>query len=192
ARVEPAWIEQQASHLVKKSWRDAHWSRKRGAVVAYEQVTLFGLTLAEQRTVQFGRQDPPQAHAVFLLEALARCEIDARADFVRANARVLAEAREIEAKRRRIGLVRSDEELAAFFAGKLPADVSTTAALDAWYRRATPSEQAAMRWSLADVLGESAGVGAREFPGELEFAGHALPLAYRFVQIGRAACRERV
>src|SRR5690606_21309676 len=69
----------------------------------------------------------------------------------------------------------------AFFAGKLPADVSTTAALDAWYRRATPSEQAAMRWSLADVLGESAGVGAREFPGELEIAGHALPLAYRFV-----------
>ena len=181
ARVEPAWIEQQAAHLVKKSWRDAHWSRKRGAVVAFEQVTLFGLTLAEQRTVQFGRQDPAQAHAVFVLEALARCEIDARADFVRANARVLAEAREIEAKRRRSGLLRSDEELAAFFTGKLPSDISTTAALDAWYRRATPTEQAAMRWSLADVLGDSAGVGAREFPGELEFAGHALPLAYRFV-----------
>jgi ATP-dependent helicase HrpA len=181
ARVEPAWIEQQAAHLVKKSWRDAHWSRKRGAVIAFEQVTLFGLTLAEQRTVQFGRQDPAQAHAVFLREALARCEIDARADFVRANARVLAEAREIEAKRRRGGLLRSDEELAAFFTGKLPADTSTTAALDAWYRRATPTEQAAMHWSLVDVLADSAGVGVREFPGEFEIAGHALQLAYRFM-----------
>ncbi|RYD14001.1 MAG: ATP-dependent RNA helicase HrpA [Lysobacteraceae bacterium] len=181
ARVEPAWIEQQAAHLVKRSWRDAHWSRKRGAVVAYEQATLFGLVLAEQRLVQFGRQEPSQAHALFLREGLARCEVDARAAFLRANARVLAEAREIEAKRRRSGLLRDEQELAAFFAGKLPADISTAAALDAWYRRASPSEQAALHWSLDDVLGESAGAGARDYPRELEFAGHALPLAYRFL-----------
>jgi len=181
ARVEPAWIEQQAAHLVKKSWRDAHWSRKRGAVLAFEQVTLFGLPLVEKRTVQFGRQDPKRAHAIFLVEALARADLDARADFVRANARVLAQAREIEAKRRRSGLVRSDEELAAFFAGKLPEDVHTAAALDAWYRKAAPGEQAALHWSLADVLGESAAAGAADFPAELQVAGHALRLSYRFV-----------
>ncbi|MEP7042972.1 MAG: ATP-dependent RNA helicase HrpA [Dokdonella sp.] len=181
ARVEPAWIEQQAAHLVKRSWRDAHWSRKRGAVVAFEQVMLFGLTLVEKRAVQFGAQDPPLAHAVLVGEALARGEIDARADFVRANLRVLAEAREIEAKRRRSGLLRSDEELAAFFDGKLPTDIHTAAALDAWYRRATPTEQAALHWSLADVLAEAQGAGARDFPTQLEIAGHALRLAYRFV-----------
>jgi ATP-dependent helicase HrpA len=181
ARVEPAWIEQQAAHLVKKSWRDAHWSRKRGAVVAHEQVTLFGLNLVEQRTVQFGRQDPALAHRIFLTEALARGELDARADFVRANARVLAQAREIEAKRRRSGLLRSDEELAAFFAGKLPADINTSAALDAWYRKASPAEQAALHWSLAEVLGESPGVGARDFPAELHIASHKLRLSYRFM-----------
>jgi ATP-dependent helicase HrpA len=181
ARVEPAWIEQQAAHLVRKSWRDAHWSRKRGAVLAFEQATLFGLTLVEKRAVQFGKQDPKLAHEIFLAEALARGEIDARADFVRANMRVLAEAREIEAKRRRSGLVRSDDELAAFFAGKLPAGINTSAALDAWYRGATPTEQAAVHWSLGDVLGAEAGVGAREFPLELEVAGHSLQLSYRFV-----------
>ena len=181
ARVEPAWIEQQAAHLVRKSWRDAHWSRKRGAVVAFEQVTLFGLTLVEQRTVQFGRQDPQLAHEVFVRQALTRCELDARADFVRANARVLVEAGEIEAKRRRSGLLRNEDELAAFFAGKLPADINTGAALDAWYRKASPTEQAALRWSLADVLGESHGAGARDFPAELEVAGHALRLSYRFL-----------
>ncbi|HEY0230653.1 MAG TPA: ATP-dependent RNA helicase HrpA, partial [Dokdonella sp.] len=181
ARVEPAWIEQQAAHLVKRSWRDVHWSRKRGAVVAFEQVTLFGLTLVEKRAVQFGAQDPALAHAVFVGEALARGEIDARADFVRANLRVLAEAREIEAKRRRSGLLRGDEELAAFFAGKLPAEIHTAVALDAWYRRATPTEQAALHWSLADVLAEAHGAGARDFPAQLEIAGHALHLGYRFV-----------
>ncbi|MBO9664722.1 ATP-dependent RNA helicase HrpA [Dokdonella sp.] len=181
ARVEPIWIEQQAAHLVKKSWRDAHWSRKRGAVIAFEQVTLFGLTLVEKRPVQFGAQDPHRAHEIFAREALARCEIDARADFVRANARVLAEAREIEAKRRRSGLLLGDEELAAFFAGKLPDDVYTSVALDAWYRRASPAEQAALHWSLADVMGESPGVGARDFPAQLELAGHPLRVSYRFL-----------
>jgi ATP-dependent helicase HrpA len=181
ARVEPEWIEQQAAHLVKRSWRDVHWSRKRGAVIAFEQVTLFGLTLVEKRAVQFGKQDPALAHEVFLREALARGEIDARADFIAANARVLAQAHELEAKRRRAGLVRGEDELAAFFAGKLPADVHTAAALDAFYRKAPPAEQAALHWSLADVLAESPGVGAREFPAHLEVAGHKLRLSYRFV-----------
>gem|GEM_PF-608301 len=181
ARIEPAWIEQQAAHLVRKTWRDAHWSRKRGAVVAFEQVTLFGLTLVEKRAVQFGPQDPAQAHGVFLREALARGEVDARADFVRANARVLAQAHELEAKRRRSGLVRSEDELAAFFAGKMPDDIHTAAALDAWYRKATPQEQAALHWSLDDVLSESPGIGAREFPAALDVGGHRLRLAYRFV-----------
>ncbi|WP_291213436.1 ATP-dependent RNA helicase HrpA [Dokdonella sp.] len=181
ARVEPHWIEQQAAHLVRRSWRDAHWSRRRGAVVAHEQVNLFGLALVEQRMVQFGKQDPLQAHAIFLREALARCEIDAKADFVRANARVLAQAHETEAKLRRSGLVRNDEQLAAFFAGKLPGDISTSAALDAWYRRAAPGEQAALRWSLADVLDAGDAAGAQAFPAQLEVAGHALRLSYRFV-----------
>jgi len=181
ARVDPAWIEQQAAHLVRRAWRDAHWSRKRGAVVAYEQVTLFGLTLVEKRAVQFGTQDPAQAHAIFLREALARGEIDARADFVRANARVLAEARDIEAKQRRSGLLRSEDELAGFFDGRLPADIHTAAALDAWYRRASPAEQAALRWSLADVMAGGGGLAARDFPAKVEVAAHALRYDYRFV-----------
>ena len=181
ARVEPAWIEQQAAHLIRKSWRDVHWSKKRGAVVAFEQVTLLGLTLVEKRAVTFGKQDPKQAHDVFVREALARGEIDARADFVRANARVLAEAHELEAKRRRAGLVRGEDELATFFAGKMPDDIHTAAALDAWYRTASPQQQAALRWSLADVLAESPGIGVREFPAQLEVAGHKLRLTYRFV-----------
>jgi ATP-dependent helicase HrpA len=181
ARIEPEWVEAQAAHLVKRSWRDAHWSKKRGAVVAFEEVNLFGLTLVEKRLVQFGAQDQALAHEVFVREALARGDIDAKADFVRANARVLAEAHELEAKQRRSGLVKDETELAAWFTGKLPADIATSAALDAWYRRATTAEQAALRWSLADVLGAAPGIAVQDFPTRLEFAGHKLKLEYRFV-----------
>src|SRR5579875_848333 len=142
ARIEPAWIERQAAHLLRRTCHDPHWSRARGAVTAFEQVSLYGLVLAERRSVTFARQDPAQAHAIFLREALARCEIDCRADFVRANARVLEKAREIEAQQRRNGLLKSDEELAAFLTGKLPEDLCTSAALDAWWRRASAAQQA--------------------------------------------------
>jgi ATP-dependent helicase HrpA len=181
ARVEPAWIEQQAAHLLRASCRDPHWSRRRGAVVAYEQVSLFGLVLVERRAVDFQKQDPALAHAIFLREALARCDIEARADFVRANARVLEEAQGIEAKQRREGLIRGEDELAGFFAGKLPEDISSSRALDAWYRRAAPAEQAALRWSLDDVLSGGAGLDPKAFPASLEAGGQRYRLEYRFV-----------
>ncbi|MFT3791329.1 MAG: ATP-dependent RNA helicase HrpA [Rudaea sp.] len=181
AEVAPEWIERQAAHLVKRAWREPHWSRKRGAVLAFEQVTLFGLTLVEKRSVQFGAQNPTEAHEVFLREALARCDIDCRVDCVRANARVLEQAHEIEAKQRRSGLVRDEEERVAFLRGKIPGEISTAAAFDAWYRHASAAEQAALRWSLDDVLASAPGLRASDFPTHLDCAGYKLKLDYRFV-----------
>ncbi|QWT20605.1 ATP-dependent RNA helicase HrpA [Bacillus sp. NP157] len=181
ARVDPAWIESQAIHLVRATARDAHWSRKRGTVVAYEQVTLFGLVLVERRPVTFHKQDPRLAHEIFLREALVRGELDSRADFVRANTRVLEQAHDIEAKQRRAGLLRSDDELAAFFEGKLPESIADTRALDAWYRKAAPGEQAALRWTLADVMDTGAGLDPKAFPASLDIGQHRYRLEYRFV-----------
>ncbi len=168
ARVEPLWIEQQAAHLLRMSCREAHWSKKRGCVVAYEQVSLFGLVLVEKRPVTFQQQDPVLAHAIFLREALTRGDIDTRVDFVRANQRVLEEARGIEAKQRREGLIRHEDELVTFFEGKLPEEIASSRALDAWYRKARPAEQAVLRWSLDDVMVGGAGLDAKAFPATLE------------------------
>ncbi len=175
ARIEPLWIEQQVAHLLRGACREAHWSRKRGCVVAYEQVSLFGLILVERRPVTFQQQDPALAHEIFLREALARGDIDARADFVRANQRVLEDARGIEAKQRREGLIRHEDELVAFFEGKLPQEIASSRALDAWYSRARPAEQAALRWSLDDVMASGAGLDPKAFPAWLELATPGTP-----------------
>jgi ATP-dependent helicase HrpA len=181
ARIDPAWVEQQASHLVRATARDAHWSRKRGTVVAYEQVTLFGLVLVERRPVTFHKQDPKLAHDIFLREALVRGELDSKSDFVRANQRVLEQAHDIEAKQRRAGLLRSDDELVAFFDGKLPGSITDTRALDAWYRKASPGEQAALRWTLADVMDTGSGLDPKAFPASITLGQHTYRLEYRFV-----------
>jgi len=181
ARVEPLWIEQQAAHLLRTSCRDAHWSRKRGCVVAWEQVSLFGLVLVEKRAVTFQAQDPALAHAIFLREALVRGDIDSRADFVRANQRVLQQALEIEAKQRREGLIRHEDELVAFFEGKLPQAIASSRGLEVWYRAAHPAEQAALRWSLDDVLAGGAGLDPKAFPEFLQIAPQRYRLEYRFL-----------
>ncbi|HZX70310.1 MAG TPA: ATP-dependent RNA helicase HrpA, partial [Rhodanobacter sp.] len=181
ARVEPLWIEQQAAHLLRTHCRDAHWSKKRGCVVAYEQVSLFGLVLVEKRPVTFQQQDPALAHAIFLREALVRGDIDSRVDFVRANQRVLEDALGIEAKQRREGLIRHEDELVAFFEGKLSEEIASSRALDAWYRKARPAEQAALRWSLDDVMAGGAGLDAKAFPATLDIPPQRYKLEYRFV-----------
>lgn len=181
ARIEPLWIEQQAAHLLRSTCRDAHWSRKRGTVVAYEQVSLFGLVLVERRAVTFQKQDPPLAHEIFLREALARCDIETRADFVRANQRVLEDARGIEARQRREGLIRHEDELVDFFRGKLPEDIAGSRALEAWYRTARPAEQAALRWSIDDVMVGGAGLDPKAFPASLDIPPQRYRLEYRFV-----------
>jgi ATP-dependent helicase HrpA len=181
ARVEPLWVEQQAAHLLRMSCRDAHWSKKRGCVMAYEQVSLFGLVLVEKRPVTFQLQDPPLAHAIFVREALVRGDIDSRAEFVRANQRVLEEARGIEARQRREGLIRHEDDLVAFFDGKLPEEIASSRALDAWYRKARPAEQAVLRWSLDDVMVGGAGLDAKAFPAVMEIPPQRYRLEYRFV-----------
>ncbi|MGH8124327.1 MAG: ATP-dependent RNA helicase HrpA [Rhodanobacteraceae bacterium] len=181
ARIEPEWIERQAVHLLRHTCSDPHWSRARGAVQAFEQISLYGLVLVERRTVTFSKQDPALAHAIFLREALAHCDIDCRADFVRANTRVLDEAREIEAQQRREGLLKSDEDLAIFFAGKLPEDIASSAVLDAWYQRASAPERAALRWSLRDVLEAGVHGDAGAFPDAMDVGNQRLAFDYRFV-----------
>ena len=40
AKVLPEWAEEIGAHLVKRSYSEPHWSKKRAAVLAYERVTL--------------------------------------------------------------------------------------------------------------------------------------------------------
>ena len=65
-RIEPEWAEKLAGPLAKHHYSEPHWSTKREAVLAKERVTLFGVPLVADRTVNFGRIDPVAARELFL------------------------------------------------------------------------------------------------------------------------------
>jgi ATP-dependent helicase HrpA len=70
ASVNPMWIEQAGAHLVKRIYSEAHWVATGGYVGAFETVSLYGLTLASRRRVNYGQVQPLEARDVFIREAL--------------------------------------------------------------------------------------------------------------------------
>ena len=51
AHIESEWVESLAGDLCRRTYSDPHWERKRGEVVALEQVTLYGLPVVVARPV---------------------------------------------------------------------------------------------------------------------------------------------
>ena len=70
AAIKPEWAERLGDHLVKRSYSEPHWSKKRAAVMAYERVTLYGVPLVTDRLVTFGRVDRALSRELFIRHAL--------------------------------------------------------------------------------------------------------------------------
>src|SRR6185295_10058442 len=91
AKIDPAWIEPVADHLVGRSYFEPHWEKKRGQVVGYERVTLYGLTVVPKRRIDFARIDAEASREIFLRSALVEGELRTVAPFLRHNLALLQE-----------------------------------------------------------------------------------------------------
>ncbi|MFZ0387934.1 MAG: ATP-dependent RNA helicase HrpA, partial [Solirubrobacteraceae bacterium] len=109
AAVDSKQVEPLAEHLVKRSYGEPRWDRRRAAVVASERVTLYGLAIIESRTVQYGRIDPVASRELFIRRALVEGDWDERHAFMRENERRVEEVEALEARVRRRDLLASEE-----------------------------------------------------------------------------------
>ncbi|WP_434776339.1 ATP-dependent RNA helicase HrpA [Pseudomonas oryzihabitans] len=181
AKIEPDWIEPVAGHLVKKTHLEPHWEKKRGQVVAFEQVTLYGLIVVGRRPVHFGPIDPPAARELFIREGLVRGEINSRAKCLAANRALLERLDDLEAKARRRDILADEETLFDYYAARLPADVYQTATFDSWYRRESAKQPDLLLMREEDVLArEASEVTAAQYPDTLRLGELILPLSYEF------------
>src|SRR5262249_33196230 len=121
ASVNPIWIESAGAHLLKRTYSEPHWVRSGGFVAALESVSLYGLTLAAQRRVNFGCTEPAAAKQIFIREPLVspdqgeqefdpyvrrgkgrgREPMKVHGGFLQANRRLREEIEALEAKIRR-------------------------------------------------------------------------------------------
>jgi ATP-dependent helicase HrpA len=184
ASIEPEWIEPLAQHLVRRSYSEPHWERKRGSAVALEKVTLYGVPIVVDRKVNYGRIDPAAARELFIRHALVEGDWQTSHRFFAENRRLLAEAAELEHRVRRRGLIVGEDELFAFYDARVPADAVSAAHFDTWWKQARRADPDLLTFKPADLLSEDAAqVSTDSYPDiwTSQSAGlDALPLSYAF------------
>ncbi|MBB6341185.1 ATP-dependent helicase HrpA [Pseudomonas fluvialis] len=181
AKIEPDWIEPLAGHLIKKNHFEPHWEKKRGQVVAFEQVTLYGLIVVGRRPVHYGPVDPVAARELFIREGLVGGEINSRAKCLTANRELLELLDELEAKARRRDILADEETLFAYYDTRLPADIYQAASFDSWYKQGSAKDSQLLLMREEDVLArEASEVTAAQYPDQLRLGELRLPLTYHF------------
>lgn len=181
APVQPDWIEPLAEHLVKKTYSEPRWSRKRGSAVATERVTLHGLPLVADRTVAYGRIDAEVSRDLFLRHALVEGDWDTRHPFFHANRELLDSVEELEHRARRRDLVVDEDTLFAFYDERVPADVVSGAHFDRWWKRESKRSPDRLTYTEEMLATEAAKQVDRDhYPDHVEAGGLTLPLSYAF------------
>ncbi|RYZ28872.1 MAG: DUF3418 domain-containing protein, partial [Propionibacteriaceae bacterium] len=104
-----------------------------------------------------------------------------RHHFVKRNAAVRAEVEELEERTRRRDLTVDDDTVFAFYDARVPADVTSGAAFDAWWKNARQQTPDLLDLTLADLTATTPGLEvATAYPDHWDVAGHRLPVTYRF------------
>jgi ATP-dependent helicase HrpA len=181
AKVQPAWIEAAAAHLVQRSYSEPHWQAASGQVAAYEKVTLYGVTIVPRRRVNYGPINPAESREIFLRFALVEGDFETRAPFWRHNRELIEYVQHLEAKSRRRDILVDEEAIYAFYAQRVPSGIYSKPQFERWLRKATRKDPKLLHMRMSDVMRREAGeVTEQAFPDGLQVGATRLPLEYRF------------
>ncbi|GAA4406586.1 ATP-dependent RNA helicase HrpA [Fodinibacter luteus] len=187
ARIEPEWAEDAGAHVVARTVSEPRWSRRAGAAVATERVTLYGVPLVTDRTIQYARIDPEAARDIFIRSALVEGDWEPHHDFWAHNLRTLERVAELEERARRRDIVVDDEVVHAFYDARIPPDVVSERHFDRWWRgerRRRPDLLTLTEELLTSAAGEE--VSASDYPRTWRQGDLELDVTYQFAP-GEAA-----
>jgi ATP-dependent helicase HrpA len=186
ARIEPEGpegIERIAGDLVQRTYSEPHWDAQRGAAMAYERVTLYGLPLVPRRRVGYAQIEPEIARELFIRHALVEGDWPTRHHFFRDNARLLEELAELEERARRRDLLVGDDEIYAWYDARVPAEVVSARHFDGWWkkqRHRTPDLLTFTRDDLLRTDDAAASLKEMDRPDTWQAGDLSLPVTYRF------------
>ncbi|SFI91869.1 ATP-dependent helicase HrpA [Amycolatopsis sacchari] len=181
ARIEPEWVEPLAGHLVKRTYSEPHWERKRAAVVASERVTLYGVPLVVGRKVNYGRIDPELSRELFIRHALVEGDWDTRHEFFAANRALLDEVEDLENRARRRDLLVDDQTLFEFYDQRVGEEVVSGRHFDTWWKKTRRTQPDLLNFEKAMLVTEAAdAVRESDYPDTWTQGSQRLALTYQF------------
>ena len=181
ARIEPQWIEPLAGHLVKRSYSEPHWEMKRAQVVAFEQVTLFGLPVVTRRKVHYGPIAPKESREIFIRRALVEGEFRTKGAFFAHNRALVEEVVDLEDRARRRDILVDEDTLYDFYAERLPEGIVNGKGFEAWRKQAEHDDPGLLKFDRQALLARGVEeVTQEQYPDALDIEGVRFPLAYHF------------
>ncbi|MGL5225496.1 MAG: ATP-dependent RNA helicase HrpA, partial [Aeromonas sp.] len=180
-KIEPEWVEPLAKHLIKLHHSDPHWSKKNGAVMAKEKVTLYGLTLVNERLINFSTLDPALCRELFIRRALVEGDFETRHRFFGDNRKLLAEVEALEHKSRRRDILVEDEDLFRFYDARLPEEVISARHFDKWWKQAQQQDSELLNFEREMLMkGDAAHISDLDYPNVWQQGRLKLKLSYQF------------
>jgi ATP-dependent helicase HrpA len=181
AAINPDWIEPLARDLTQSHFTDPRWDRKSAQVMAWERVSLYGLTVIPKRKVHYGSINPAESREIFIREALANMEFDTKASFFEANRSLIAQIQELEHKARRQDVLVDEQTLFSFYDQIIPQGIYNGAAFEKWRKEIEQSIPRILFLTKDTLMRHgAAGVTEVQFPEQMDLDGISLPLKYRF------------
>ena len=180
AKIDPEWLLLAASHLLKRSYSEPHWSEKSARASIKEHVTLLGLTVAKDRSVDYASVEPARARQMFLDHALVRGEYRSRGAFQEKNHALLETVARLRDKARMSDMMADDDALLAFFDRSVPDTVVNGERFEVWREAAEKTNPTLLHLTLADVLIGDQALTPGEYPDTLELHGVRVSATYKF------------
>ena len=177
AKIDPEWLEELAGDLCRKSWTLPRWDPKNSRVVATETVKLFGFTIVDRRTVNYGPIDRAESTEVFIREALVEGNFNGNFPFWRHNCRLIESIRKQEDKTRRRNLLADSSVIERFYRERI-ADVSCLQDLQKLINR--NSGDRFLFLSEKDVLLREREETEQLYPETIKIGDKECALQYRF------------
>ena len=181
ASVDVDWVERLADHLLKRSYRDAHWQKRSGTVGAWEQSTLYGLVINPKKRVNYSQINPKECREIFIRDALVSGVLQTKGDFHRHNLALMDEVTTLEDKSRRRDIVVDPEELVRFYDEVIPADINTAKSFESFREKYEVEHPRGLYYTREQLLrDDEISVSDRDYPNQLDLGGMVLPLRYHF------------
>ncbi|MFU2078315.1 ATP-dependent RNA helicase HrpA [Avibacterium endocarditidis] len=180
AEIDPEWIEPLAQHLVKKSYAEPRWSKSKGAVIANEKVTLYGVPIVASRPVNYGKIDPVVSREIFIQSALVEGNWHTKHTFFLQNQRLIREVEELEHKTRRRDILVDERRLFEFYDQRIGTEVVSQKHFDTWWKKARQKDPELLNFEKAFLTNDNANVSELDFPNFWHQGNLKLKLSYQF------------
>ncbi len=181
ARIQPEWIEQQASHLIKRSYSEPHWQKKSGTVGAFENQTLFGLPIVVKRKITYTNIEPTLCRELFIRYALVQGEFITRHQFFKDNQELRDDIEDLEHKSRRRDILVDDETLFLFYDKRIPSNIASAQQFDSWWNKEKQQTPDLLNYQRNDLMAHDAQkITAIAYPDFWQQGALKLKLSYAF------------